>query len=175
MRRTAPTSRKVPPTSQRVSGTEEWKRFGEHWPKNRTGLMESRRLCVKVTANPSPARQRHLLVVGKAASVLEQLYREDRFVCGPLITGGPARPRLNPSASRGRGGRARGDTQRQSRCYIAGSNTPLSRALYATIGSGPRPSPGPRCPGMAARGTRRLVTRKKPSSALSRSNASSRI
>jgi hypothetical protein len=41
--------------------------------------MESRRLCVKVTANPGPARQRHLLVVGKAASVLEQLYREDRF------------------------------------------------------------------------------------------------
>jgi hypothetical protein len=29
--------------------------------------------------------------------------------------------------------------------------------------------------GMAARGTRRLVTRKKPSSALSRSNASGRI
>jgi hypothetical protein len=34
------------------------------------------------------------------------------------------------------------DTQRQSRCYIAGSNTPLCRALNATIGSGPRASPG---------------------------------
>ena len=44
------------------------------------------------------------------------------------------------------------DTQRQSRCYIAGSNTPWCRALYATIGSGPRPSPGPRYPGMAGRG-----------------------
>jgi hypothetical protein len=33
----------VPPMSQRGSGTSEWKRLGEHWPTNRTGLMESRR------------------------------------------------------------------------------------------------------------------------------------
>ena len=33
---------------------------------------------------------------------------------------------------------------------------------------------GTKIPGMAARGTRRLVTRKKPSSVLFRSNASSR-
>ena len=53
MQRTAPTSRKVPPMSQRGSGTSEWKRPGEHWPTNRIGLMESRRLYVRATANPA--------------------------------------------------------------------------------------------------------------------------
>jgi hypothetical protein len=38
-------------------------------------------------------------------------------------------------------------TQRQSRCYIAGSNTPLCRALSATVGSGLRLSQEPRYPG----------------------------
>jgi hypothetical protein len=39
--------------SQRGSGTSEWKRPGEHWPTNRIGLMESRRLYVRATANPA--------------------------------------------------------------------------------------------------------------------------
>ena len=38
------------PNEQPANGTSEWKQLGEHWRTNRTGLMASRRLHVKATA-----------------------------------------------------------------------------------------------------------------------------
>ena len=156
---------KVPPMSQRGSGTSEWKRPGEHWPTNRIGLMESRRLYVRATANPAQqgnafaSRRQRCRCFGTTVSIKSFTLR----ATGTAHQWSGTAPALT-HVPRGRGAVLHpalvippfykgDDSQRQSRCYIAGSNTPLCRALYATIGSGPRPSPGPRYPGMAARGT----------------------
>ena len=147
--------------------------------------MENRRLCTQGRGITPPSRPLRYLVVGNAIGPRNNSIHQIVLFAGCASLRAPARPPSRPHAPERARGRAQprsrhhvykgDDTPRQSRCYIAGSNSPLCRALSATFGSGPRPSPGPRYPGRAARGTMRLITRKKPSRALFRSNASSRI
>jgi hypothetical protein len=173
--------------SQRGSSTGEWKRPGEHWPTNRISLMESRRLYVRATANPAQqgnafaSRRQRCRCFGTTVLIKSFTLRATGTAhqwsdTAPALTQCPERTRGRaPSRARHPAFLQRRRQPKAIAMLYRGIEYSVLQGIVRHQGSGPRPSPGPRYPGMAARGTRRLITRKKPSSALSRSNASSRI